>query len=307
MADKILFVRYVSDDMSNNIAEQLPELTDRDVIDARLRGLAEVVDFAESQVIPVLNGQLNLSGNEEAIFGTYCRFHLCAKGVLSLKDRRFFQLVASAARTGFELLIDLRSLADDPSGKAVEMFTAFAAVERFRSAVQLTEFLTKHPNSPSVPLFDSNHVMTSASDPTRRRDIENRVQRVWGITKKGKLNWPKNHWSGLNLKKRASDLGEFYEALYVQLYPFTSWYIHSGSVGYAGIEPEGFGRILGVQADLLRVVLVEATVIVAKQFHLEKVVEKFHRVIDFLKVAPEEYLKEALMKKIEATKEKQDT
>ena len=36
---------------------------------------------------------------------------------------------------------------------------------------------------------------------------------------------------------------------------------------------------------------VEATVIVAKQFHLEKVVEKFHQVIDFLKVAPEEYLR----------------
>lgn len=74
-------------------------------------------------MVPVLNGQLNLSDKEAAILGTYFRFYLCAKGVLSLNDRRFFQLVASAARTGFELLIDLRSLADDPSGKAVEMFT----------------------------------------------------------------------------------------------------------------------------------------------------------------------------------------
>ena len=238
-----------------------------------------------------LHVQLILSDKEAAILGTYFRFYLCAKGVLYLNDRRFFQLVPSAARTGFELLIDLRSLADDPSGKTVEMFTAFAAVERFRSAEQLTEFLAKHPDSPSVALFDSNHVTTFASDPTRRKNIENRVQQVWGITKKGKLNWPKNHWSGLNLKKRASDLGEYYEALYLHLYPLTSWYIHSGSVGYAWIEPEGFGRILGSSANLLRVMFVEATVIVAKQFHLEKVVEKFHQVIDFLKVAPEEYLR----------------
>jgi hypothetical protein len=283
------------DDMSTNTVEQLTELTDHDVIESYLSGLAEAVAFAESQIVPILNAQLKLSDKEMAILGTYIRFYLCSKGILALNDRRFFQLVASTARTGFELLIDICSLAKDPSDKAVKMFTTFAEVERFRSAAQLTEFLTEHPNYPKVPFFDGNHVMTFASDPNRRKDIEQRVQQVWGTTKKGNLNWPKNHWSGIDLRKRASDLGEYYETLYLQMYPFTSWYSHSGSVGYACIDPEGFGRIFGSSANLLRVMFVEATEIVVAQFELEKVINNFHQVIDFLKVAPEEYLKKALM------------
>ncbi len=286
--------------MNSNATNNIPEATEDQLIESYYSAIYEAVDFVEVKLVPVLKTQINPNNQEVALLGTFYRILLLAKGILSLNDRQHFQLVVSACRTIFELLIDLHQIAMDTSGQLVSQFTAFAEVERFRVAKKLASHSAKVGATNSISLMDIQHATTYTADSTRIANIEAKVRSLWGSDKKNNPNWPESHWSGINLRIRASQVGQYYETLYLQLYSFASWYIHSGSAGYAGFNPDQFGRILGMSVEVSRIMFLDSIKTIAKVFHLNKALEEFKPIMEFLKAAPKEIFISKMLKEIDA-------
>lgn len=122
--------------------------------------------------------------------------------------------------------------------------------------------------------------------------IDSLVIQHWGITKKGKPRWP-DHWSGQTVAERAEKLGPDYEELYVELYPFLSWHIHSGSTGYAGLKAETLESAFGLMHSTIQKVVLDATEICAEEMKIDKIdnlAKGFRSTIDDLRKSTDQIL-----------------
>lgn len=285
-------------------AISVPDITEHHLIESYLAGISECVAFVDEKVNPVLMSQLNPSDSEGAMLGTFYRLHLVMKGVLALNDRQHFQLVVSAMRTTFELLIDLKMLANDPNGSHAMKFAIFPEVERFRVAEKIAEHASKTGAVSAVKIMEVGFAKRMVGDKKRRAKVEKKVRTIWGVDKNRKPKYPRNHWSDADLRTRAKSLGAYYEMLYLQLYSFTSWYAHSGAAGYAGIDKDGLGRVFGMATDVSRILYLDAINAIASKFHLTKVLNDFQPIMNFLKEAPKEILKARFFKEYREGKQK---
>lgn len=258
---------------------------ERNLIESYLTALDGAANLIEEHLIPILSNQINQSDSEAAKLGTFYRLFLLTKGILALNDRQHFQLVMAAMRTIFELLVDLRLLSLEPSAKYVSMYTKYADVARFHTADKLAEFAIKTNAQNSVRLLGIDLAKSVAADHARRVKVEGIVRNLWGETKNKIPNYPQ-HWSGMDLRKRSKLLGEYYEVLYLQIYSFASWYTHSGPAGYAGVDPDGLGRIFGIAVETSRLMLIDAFKLIVNEFHLSKVLN-VSEMTEFLEGAPE--------------------
>jgi hypothetical protein len=129
-----------------NPSVEIPELTQHDLVSSYYDAVCECVDFVQKQIIPVLNGQLNLSQKEEAILGIFYRMHALTSSLSRLDNKLDFNAVATISRTVFELLLDIKILTL-PSLTPTELdkFQSFAKIERFRKASKLLEFQAQNP------------------------------------------------------------------------------------------------------------------------------------------------------------------
>jgi hypothetical protein len=262
-------------------------------VEAFYKGTDAVSKFAESVMIPLLKGQINLSNKEKAIVGTYYRMYAWVRSMVAMNSRIHFQGAAAAARSLFELLLDIKMLAADKTGELVERFHAFPEIEKFRVAENFVSFCDDHPNDTKL---DDSHQRTFINRLGKRQTIDQTIVKYWGITKKGKPNRPE-HWTGKSVRERASDLGLKYEELYVEAYPLLSWYIHSGSTSYVGLNAEAIEACFGISHSIAQKVFLEATVICAQETKISLAVDWFHDAIADLRLAPGKVLVEEQIKK----------
>jgi len=264
------------------------DLSVRARVEAFYKGTLEVSKFAGSVMIPLLRGQIGLKDKEKAIVGTYFRMYLWIRSMAAMSSTSHFQAAAAAARSLFELLLDMEILAGDKTGQWVERFHVFPEVEKFRVAKNLVSFCDSHPN---IEMRNISHRRAFIKKPGRRQRIYQSIVKHWGVTKKGRPKRPE-HWTGEKVQKRAHDLGPKYEKLYVRVYPLLSWYIHSGSTGYVDFKLEGLEACFGVCHSVAQEVFLEATLICAHEMKISKVVESLPKIIDDLRHIPAKVLTE---------------
>lgn len=114
-------------------------------VEAFISGTATSAQFADEMIIGVLRGQMGLRPRELAVTGTYYRMYGWIKTLATLNDAVHYQAVASAARTLFELLLDLKILTEDTTGLELQRFQAFPEIEKFRVATKMTQFREENP------------------------------------------------------------------------------------------------------------------------------------------------------------------
>ena len=138
-------------------------------------------ELAETQVCTAV-AQMGKDLGEMALGATYFRMCLLLRGLVKLDEPWHFQLAAIAARTMFELLLDLKALADDPS--QAEAFWDFTSVDKLRKARTLADFLKGHPDIDTVP---HRRALQFAKDPDLQKRVEGLCLRHWGRNKRGNL------------------------------------------------------------------------------------------------------------------------
>ncbi len=284
--------------MSDNTAE-VPDFTQHELLSSYLDALVETADFVQKQLINVLNNQINLSKHEEAQLGTFYRIHMLSSSCTRLNNKLDVNAVAIIARTLFELLLDLKLLSgSNCTPEVLEQFGAFPKVERFRKASRLVELQNEFPGVEKNSFFNSDFRKTFANEPGRKDEIEALAIKLWGTTKKGKTAWPE-HWTGRNIKDRADDFGSLYTQEYLEIYAMLSSYVHSGSAAYSGLSAEAIEGLYGIAMNISRKMYLEAILIISKTFHLNKVIENFSHIVEFLKDAPTQIMIEYGLKKME--------
>lgn len=251
-------------------------------VEAFYKGTVACSEFAQKRIIPLLHALIKPSDAEKAIIGTYYRMYMWIRSMTNMKSRIHFQAAAAAARSLFELLLDMKILADDDTGQSVKKFREFPEIERFRVAENLVSFADKHPGHMK---FDVSQRRRFRDKKGRRKAIEQTIVSLWGVTTTGKLRRPK-HWTGKDVLTRAHGCGLKYEELYLRLYPLLSWHIHSGSIGYAGLGENEIEAGFGVYHSVAQDMFLEATVICAHETKLSQVLDWLKDKIADLRVTP---------------------
>lgn len=277
------------------------DLPTRKRVEAFFIGTKTLSEFVESVIIPVLHGQLNLNDKEKAISGTYYRMYGWMRSLVVMNHRIHFQGAATAARTLYELLLDLKILATDKTSVSVERFHSFPEVEKYRVAEKLVSFRDSHPNS-TKDVFRQRKFIGS---PSRKQKIDKAVIKSWGKTKKGLSKYPK-HWTGMSVFERARNLGIEYEELYHDAYPLLSWLTHSGSTGYAGLKEEALEAYFGRSHIIAQKAFIEATIICAEELKISYVIEDVRTILEDIKLTPGKVIVEEQIRILEEAKKKVD-
>ncbi|MBX3439982.1 MAG: hypothetical protein KF861_21000, partial [Planctomycetaceae bacterium] len=136
----------MSDPMPFEVIEaaDVTSLSPEEQAAAFVKGTQSLNTFIEHTVYPVVGGQVGMSETEQALAATFCRISLLLRSLAKLDDPAHFQLANSAARTVFELVLDLKALTTDRS--LASKFFAFSRVAKFRKAEQLVNFLNNNPS-----------------------------------------------------------------------------------------------------------------------------------------------------------------
>lgn len=269
-------------------------------VNAFFKGNEVIADFAKKVIISVLKGQLSLNDKEKAIVGTYYRMYAWMCSLITMNNLLHFQGAAVAARSLFELLIDLKIISDDETGEMVEKFHAFSEVERFHVAEKAVNFFNTNKKNVNINV---THQQLLVNKLGRKQYIEQLVIKYWGLTKKGKPNYP-DHWTGRDIRRRAHNLGLHYEEIYIELYPILSWYTHSGSAGYAGLDSKALEACFGLCHSTAQYLFLEGTLICAKIMKISKAIEDFNDMIDNLKIAMGKFFIEEKIKVLEKENQK---
>ena len=191
--------------------------------------------FNEKEVRGVALGQTNSTLRESCFLGNYLRSIANVKTLLKLGSIEDSQVVATIARSIFEMAVEIHlidCIPDSPS-----KIIAFGELERLKRARKIVKFTETHPNhSPRLddPLFKS------FIDREGSR-IESNSNRLWP-NKKIALT----HWSQLNLRQRAELIGDKILEMYDSEYQMHSWYVHAGITGVINTEPEFYWVLCGV-------------------------------------------------------------
>jgi hypothetical protein len=193
----------------------------------------------------------------------------------------YFQTAASESRTLFELLLDLKLLANDLDGELTAKFHAFIEFDRFYVAKKVVEYNDSHDQSS----ISDTHQRNLLNTPGKEESIKQLIIRHWGKTNAGNPKKP-DHWSGLKIKERAIKLGSVYEELYIESYPLMSWSVHAGSGNYAGLDKNSLESVLGLSHKISQNCFSEATILTAKVMKIEQAIEGFNNILEELRLTP---------------------
>lgn len=228
-----------------------------------VEGTRSLHGFATQKICPIVITQLGRSRHEDAVSATYGRMCLVVEALAKLGESRHFQMAAMATRSLFELLLDLKILANDPG--AADKFFDFVDIDKFRKAERLRDFLAAHQSIDPQP---HHAALAFANDTARRQRLEQLCVGHWGATPKGKPKWPE-HWSGVNkIKDRAAMAGPEYEEFYRAEYWFQSCYVHAGATGILNLDRETFEKYFAIVHNMAQRLFVEATRIVSSVYPL---------------------------------------
>ncbi len=245
---------------------------------------SEHVRFLAYDVInPLLEGALatGASDKETAITGCYYRAYAWMGTLSILREPIHFQAVAVGARSLFEIWVDMKLLMEDSTGKSVEQFHAFPKAERFRAAKKIVEFSDKNPTLE----VECAYQRTLVSNSSKEQEVEALVVRLWGRNKEGEPNYPR-HWSGRDLTARIPPGDAETKRIYSEHYPRLSWYVHSGSAGYAGLDEGALRSCFALSHIMAQRASLNAIELVAKEMRIMQAVDWLPDAIEKTRMVP---------------------
>ncbi len=281
---------------------EVTDLSVRQRVEAFYKGTDAIRHFAAEVMIPVLRGQLNLNDHESAVTGNYYRMHLWILSLVAMNSRVHFQGAASAARSLFELLLDVKLLERDSDGSMTAKFQAFPDLDRFRVANQVVKYNDAHCDSNIQDTLQRDSIQA----PGKKQAIDQLARQHWGTTKAGNPKRP-NHWSGMNVRERATHLGNKYEELYVEAYPLMSWFVHAGSACYRGLDEHALESCFGICHSIAQRCFLEATELTAAIMHITEAVEGFNDILEDLRLTPGKVIVKEQAQMIDQAREKAKT
>jgi hypothetical protein len=114
---------------------------------ATFEGVSALQVFSEFYLRPLLQGLVGTTARERAFLGLYYRMAAYLASVRKLDAPIHFQSIAAAARSVFELGLDIALLGADATNQSVDRLAAFTRVERYRLARKLVDFYATRPRS----------------------------------------------------------------------------------------------------------------------------------------------------------------
>lgn len=266
--------------MKENRFSRIVEAPARETADVGIpyQALDQVRQYAEQKIVPWFNrAQAHSPAERDLTFiGTYFRMFNWVCTLALMNSPRHFQGAAAGARTLFELLLDVKLLAADPTGDRAARFFLYAQLERLRVAEKLLQFEAKHPDT---GLIDASYLRGFVT--RQGGHIRTKATTLWH-DKNGKLYIPK-HWSGISeTEKRAQYFGPRFEAYFRQIYPYFSWFIHPGAQGYIGLPEEAFLEIYASAMRLSRLFFLEATQLCVEELKIKEALRDFDQEMEQL-------------------------
>lgn len=223
--------------------------------------LESIYGFASEKIIPLLANSQDLSRAEKALEVEYGQIYVWTEILVNIeKDPLYFGIILSAARTIFELYLDIQLLRKKNTND-VEKFYKFAQVNPFRAADKIVNIAMQE----GIPLDEwFSSLKNRIDEPSYRKEIECTAKRLWGTNKKGNINWP-NHWSSMNRLQIARQVGSETLRLYLQIYGPTSWSIHAHPTLVVDKPVDYLHNLVAVGYATSSVTVVESTRICIEQ------------------------------------------
>jgi hypothetical protein len=226
----------------------------------------ELVAFAGSKVVPILNSVPPQSENEGIFTGIFLRIYLWMKSLVILNHSSHIQGVAVALRSMFELFLDLKILANDNNGEYYERYIAFNEIEMFNEARKKVEFYESHFPQKGEKILLQQYI----SDQARIDRIISNLQRFWpriSISDTKKIH----HWHNKDVRGKAADFGTDYEEIYVEFYSRLSSIVHgSGLDFFRKLQKEHFESYYSFCHQTAHKFFIEAIILVAQKMGIDK-------------------------------------
>jgi len=281
------------------------EDTDIDKIISFFEGNDYLGNFVKEVIIPISNSQIDLKPNEIAIFSVYYRMYALNQSILKFDQTKHFQALASITRGLFELYIDLILLIENLIPKGIEKYNFYPEYQKYKLSKKIVEFAKKSKD---------NHIEFSKHEKYINDNESNIIKNLielWGKTKKDKPRFPV-HWSGLDTRKRTqiidknSKIENACEELYVLIFPFYSWYVHSDHTGILNYDKEFFDRVIALSYSYCYKIFTNATKIFGEFTNINKAYEKFSEVIQNISISPGYFLLKRKIKSTEGSNKEDD-
>ena len=136
------------------------------------------------------------------------------------------------------------------TGWADQIWNEFPEIERYRAAEKLVNFADANPQ---VLKADTSAQRAFLADLKRKQRVDVAV----GTNAAGKRARYPEHWTWKSVRARAGSLGQ--EAMYVEVYPLLSWYVHAGATGTAGMNKGDLESMFGFCHSVIQRIFVDAT------------------------------------------------
>ena len=158
-------------------------------VEAICKGTDAIQRFAEKHVIPILQGLVSRSDYEEALISVYYRMYTWLLSLVKLRNPIHIQAASAAARSTFELLLDLKALYNDPKLEA--KYHAFTFVERFHAARTLINYIDSTSGATGSYKMERDFI----SDASNIAKFNSLLTTHWPA-KPGKKQGTPSHWTG---------------------------------------------------------------------------------------------------------------
>ena len=253
---------FVEDDI---IRARAVPITPKLLANAQFEGIRAALCYWVFHLKAVIQSLLDRKPREQAILGLFYRVMGYVASIRRLNAPVHFQAIASAARSLFELGLDMAFFSQDKTDDSLGRIPAFTRVERYRVAKKIKDF---YANRPAPSDHDLSVIQAFVTDSAGTAAVEALVEKYWGRDKKGRLIWPK-HWSAFpDTRVRARRVGGPWEERYVQYYYKLSWYMHSGLTGVADIPKDLFDALAAQAFQLSKDVILDCYRIIGEELQL---------------------------------------
>jgi len=234
--------------------------------------LKSLREFDKLEILPVVKSLLSPTDRDRCFVGIYYRAAANVRTLLALNNAYHFQAIAMISRATIEIAMDMKLLNIIP--RSVEKMMAFVPSEKLKTAKKIVAFAQgKAGNPPDVNTYEQFIAANEASV------IGTRTQ-LWGRSQ------PPEHWSNMNIKERAVQIGAPFDELYEIKYRHLSWQAHAGLTGVAGLESGVFTAMCGDAFGIAATCYEEVLGAMIVELQLSKVDPKIWKKLTLARLLP---------------------
>jgi hypothetical protein len=161
---------------------------------------------------------------------------------------------------------------------AVKKIAAFAEIEKLKSARRIVDFKTAHPNAGDTSTVHADFIKNNAAR------IEALQSTLWPGAKSAARRV--GHWSGSDLRSRATLLKAPFDEIYDMKYAQMSWYIHAAGLTGFDLKAETYPILQATSFELAARCYTILLTTVIDEFGLSKADPGIKNHLDYARKVP---------------------